>query len=237
MNLEFIHKDNQALIKDEHGNYKKITYYDNLENVLIHENILEHLNIELKECLNKVKNYKDNDIDEFIPVWTSLLILLTHLETKYLLYAFRNLSESIDKDFYSILKIFLYSSSLILSLLIGGDLDFIDYINIKDKRGTKLKLEYLKKLIEQEKLYIKELEKNKTISKNQIQSDMEVKKINSKDIMDEIYDKLDMYYKLGYKEKRLYKKYLKDKLNKNYSDEFKEIIKEHFNEKEKVLEK
>lgn len=48
MNKEYIYKDGKALIIDENDNQKTVDYYDNLDEVLVQEDLIEALEEEIK---------------------------------------------------------------------------------------------------------------------------------------------------------------------------------------------
>ena len=57
MNKNYIYMHGKAIINDEMGNQTSIEYYDNLDQVLVKENIIETMEKRIKELENESKNY------------------------------------------------------------------------------------------------------------------------------------------------------------------------------------
>ena len=235
MNIEYKVIKDKVVVKDENGNSRLAQNCDNIEKILIQENIIEYLNEELKKCLENHDMDKEITIDEFVPFWGSLFTLMSHFEVKYLLWTMRSLVKEIEPNLYSnFLKPFLYSVAIFLPCLVGLAMDYNNYNDIKDKKGTKAKLEYIKKQLEQEKGHLSKLQNGITNIKKKSSKNTTFKKINYENILEEFKEEIDLYYELGFKEKKLYKQFLNNKLDNYYSGDNLKLVKEYFNNKDKI---
>ena len=58
MNKEYVYKDGKVLVIDENGNQKILDYYDNLDDVLIQENLIETMQNKEQKLERKISHLK-----------------------------------------------------------------------------------------------------------------------------------------------------------------------------------
>lgn len=69
MNKEYTYIDGKVIVRDSKGNQKQSEYYDNLEDVLIQENIIEKMESKINEIddeICKIKKINLKNIDQLI---------------------------------------------------------------------------------------------------------------------------------------------------------------------------
>ena len=69
MNVSYTYIDDKAIIFDENGNQVQVEYYDNLDEVLVQENIVETI----ENRINKLSNIQILPKKRFIPLITKSL--------------------------------------------------------------------------------------------------------------------------------------------------------------------
>lgn len=244
MNTNYIHIDNKAIISDENGNKKVIPYYDNLYDVLTKENIIEKFEKELKKTIDRSNELKKSG-KHYFPIFVPEVLLLIHVGIPILFkYIDKNNTGMLTDPLYgsltlvNILQIYLDIPCLTLATLIDI-LHYSDFMSIrKEKNGNEVKIEYLKKELNLIKEELKGLNSNKTNSS--IQKDGEWNETNLENnpfVKDYVNQIINIYYKLGYDEKKLYKYYLQGKLNKVFEGNNLNLATKYFEEKGNVLSK
>lgn len=241
MNKEYTYIDGKAIIKDEKENQNPIEYYDNLDEVLVQENLIETMQNEITKLEEESKEYKKNNKKRYIPITLPLASLITIFGVPALFYLFgyTNIySSTISTIFGPMNEAILHSSVFyVLVSPIIGLTEFCMYNNYKnmknDEKGINNQLEFLKEQIVIEKEYLKELLKNKTSSNNN--EEFRIVKVNDLEVLRTLRSCLEFYYDLGYNEQK-YSKYLEqgklnDKLNKYYTEGAIQVAQEHLEEK------
>lgn len=59
MNKSYIYLDGKVIIEDENNNKTLTEYYDNLDEVLIQENLIETMEKRIKELEQEMETYKN----------------------------------------------------------------------------------------------------------------------------------------------------------------------------------
>lgn len=244
MNKEYLYINGKCIIYDENGaileDDGKVAlkeYSDKLDQILVQENVIETLEDELDETNNLIdKNEKSMKSDK-TSIWfcTGLLCLfpilfqqlLPHMITK------ESLAELMTNGHARTL---IQGLLLSLNTILGGGFILGLYNSYKDKKrklnGNKTKKEAIEKSLVQEKQKLEELEKTK--QKTHLEEEMCSKKVNDLQSLRNLRDNLRAYYGCGYNRKK-YERYLKagkleKKLQKYYSQDEIELIKENLEE-------
>lgn len=242
MNIEFTHINNQAIIKDENGKAKMIPYYDNLKQVLIQENVIELMEEEMKKVIENYDYYKDKKY-KYIPLATILLELFCYFGTPLMFKAFGAPEEwlnELGKNNLTNREIIRYVFT-IFGFPCGLFMDYNLYVmNDADndrKNASISEKELLEKQINFEKKLLEKLQSDKTNSNIQTETDYEIVNLDIDLIISKVQNLINFFYNLGYNEKKLYRSFTKDKLDKYYSGYFLEQATEYFEEKGPVLAK
>lgn len=224
MNIAYTYIDGNVIIFDEKGNQIPTEYYDNLDKVLVQENIIEVIEKRIQKLeANKLKTKK-----RFIPtsifigiiVW---FIAINFIPSLFNIYLFLNTIE-------------MSLITLIASIIFGIILDCQEYRhyknNLKKEMANTCELEFLKDKLVEEKQKLESLKKEK--SKENEDSAFRVVKVNDVEKLKQLKHSLELYRKLGYDLKKLYK-YLENgtlekKLNKYYSNNDVELARQFLEE-------
>ena len=224
MNVSYTYIDGKVIIFDENGNQVPVEYYDNLDEVLVQENVVETIENEIKE-LGNVETLPKKRFIPFKTIGVVLTILITPLILN--LVCGINLSTIYVNTLFgetNLLKSLIINSGLIIvpfSLVI----DVGEYLVYKSKfnnRNAKIfELEFLKSKLVEEKQKLEDLKKENTKEKED--SIFTIVKINDLEKLKQLRHKIELYYSLGYDIEKLYKYLengtLEDKLNKSYNSE------------------
>lgn len=241
MNVEFTHVNNQAIIKDENGNTKMIPYYDNLKQVLIQENAIELIEEEMKKAIENYEYFKDKEF-KYIPFATFGFIFLGYFAFPELFKAIGAPEEWLNEmgrictNYEAIRYI-----GLFLGIPSGLLMDYSNlnncYENRKRKNAAISEKELLEKQIKFEKELLENLQNDKTNSNIQTENDYEIINIDNDLIRRNVQNLINFFYNLGYNEKKLYRSFVKDNLDKYYSGNTLKVATEYFEEKGPVLAK
>lgn len=231
MNKEYIYKDGKVLVIDENNKKREIPYTDNIDDILIKENIIEEIEIKIKELEDSKNNFQYNysKLATYYPFITCMFMLLT----------FPIIGISFD---------FSIKLNLIYTLITGGIFipfgALLSYVSHKDQmeyikiqNGRENELEFLKNRLLKEKEKLEELNNNKTNNKEK--KDTYSSKVDSIEELKKLRSYINLYYDLGYNEKKYYNYYgqgkLNNKLKKEYSEQGIKLANEYFEEKGPVL--
>lgn len=244
MNKEYTYIDGKVIISDENNNKTQCEYYDNLDEVLVQENLIETMENNIEKLEKESKSYKRKR-KHYIP-W--ILILTTLISV----IGFPNIFNLIfDHEFLAILygtsfgKISYYTLFCIItdlfSVLFAGIIELFLHSDYKEERknakGIISELNFLKKQIEIEKEKLNKLKQEKSRKKEN--TDFRTVNVDDKNELDELDDSLNLYYDLGYNDKKYYHYYQQGKLNKKlqkyYSEEGLNLAKEYLEEKGPTL--
>ena len=224
MNVSYTYIDGKAIIFDENGNQVPVEYYDNLDEVLVQENIVETI----ENRINELSNIKILPKKRFIPLITigvAIAILVAPLI----------LSLASDTNLYTTYvdtilgKINFSKVIAIICGITAGPLALIcDITNhqiyndfIKHNTAKVCELEFLTKQLVEEKQKLESLKKEK--SKTKEDSNFMVAKVNDIKQLKKLKHYIELYYSLGYDIEKLYihlkNGTLEDKLSKSYNSE------------------
>lgn len=225
MNKEYIYIDGKAVIEDEKGKKKVVKHYDNIDEVLIQENLIEQLENEIIKLKDETSYTKKNNF-----------LGKTFLISFILMFLFVSLGIFLSNN---ILNILTPSSLLSCKTILILDFTLICFVSSIQRNNKKTmiaelnQLEFLKSKLEFEKNKLNNIKKINNKSK---QETFYVKQIDDKEMLKKLKKELQLHYICSYNEKKYNKYYnnnkLKDKLEDKYSKEDIELI-ENYLEKDK----
>lgn len=247
LNNEYVYKDGKALIIDENDNQKTVDYYDNLDEVLIQEDLIEKMEEEIKKLEKENSNYKKGSkFSRKFWVWYPfLLFTFAPLIMFPLLSKFFVVKGMIDTSLFGTI-----SRGTLLGLIgtplfaiPGSLLTLATYLNEKklekEQKGKEMQLEYLKINLVKQKETLEELKADKTNSKEK--EDFYISKVDNIETLKKLRNFLSFYYNLGYNEEKYFRYYQKGKLDsylgKFVNDVGIQFANQHFEEKEPTLVK
>lgn len=214
--------------KENRINFKIYEYSDNIEDILVVENILESLNKE-KIHINKLINEENNFIHPKLNTLLKLVGFSTLIFCIFVTIPF-GIIETILVSFFIIL------SQILLKCCVNSN----DKYTKNKINGFKLELDKIIETEEKYKKLLNELNNNKTKSdiKN-IEEMKKDKKIMYKQKLEEIKILLLMFREIGFNE-NLFEKYYKkgildNKLNKTYTENEIQIVKQYFKDKKTTI--
>ena len=241
MNKEYVYKDGKALIIDEKNNIKERDYYDNLDEVLVKENLIEVMEKEIESLEEEVSSFSkiSKPLNNLLTVLPIVATILGSIFCVYMLGNSPDLSMIINTSLFGSIKtgtfigltmspLFITFGTLVSTFFYKDGKRLEQYQN-----GKKVELEYLKKKIFEEKEKKNKLTLDKTNTRNIV--DFSLTKVDSIQELKKLKELLNFYYKLGYNEEKGFKYYQKGKLDKVASGEGLELAQEYFQEKEKML--
>lgn len=227
MNKEYTYKDGKVIIKDYDDNEREVDYFDNLNKVLVHENIIETMEILINDLEKAMEAFKDYD-DNPLSISTSLVLGFT----------FPCIVKSIDGinttsindlnngELYAILLL------PILPIMAASSIALSNYKTLRKKKGCISQLTFLKKELEVEKKYVDKLKKpslknNKCIENKTIMVDDKLQ-------LEGLKNCLKLYYNLGYDYKKYDEHYKKKTLDKILKPPFIELVNDYFEKKKEL---
>lgn len=248
MNKEYIYKDGKVLIIDDNNNEKEIDYYNNLDEVLVKENLIEKIEQEIISLEQELYGFGEiPKKTRFFHIWMPLLIFtigpIIMFPALYYLCGFEGV---VVPEVFSFMNPGIYMGivSMPVFSMIGGILSGMCYYKEKDfdkiQKGKELELKRLKELLTIEKQDLEELlaDKYKENQENNKKEDsFYVSRIDNTEMIRQLNFFKSLYYQLGYNEKKFFKYYQKGKLDEYFPSEYVEAINQHFKGKEKTLVK
>ena len=246
MNKGCVCIDDKAIIIDESGNHTQTENYDNLEQILVQENLIEEMEKEI-EVLNKESKKYPIPKEKYKPfmLYGTIIMLLVGLplflwgitgQNPYLL------EMEIGLKSYNLVA-FTTAMAGAIGLPIISLLSLFEYMDYRsDKKiakGINSELEYLNKQLEKEKGKLCSLKNEGKVIKNDEKVGVRSFKVNDRQQLESLSEKLKLFYDLGSKDKKLYGFYQKGKLGYKLNDEYGEscvkLAEDYFKEKGPVL--
>jgi len=246
MNKEYVYKDGKALIIDEFDNQKIVEYYDNLEEVLVEENLIEKIQEEIKKLEKETSQYKKRSkFLKILLIWGPFLLwTFGPLIIDPIIWNFLGANLEISTTLFKTINLgtFLGLISMPLFAVVGSLTALLIYSKIKGKeqsqKGKETQLEFLRRnLVEQNEILEKlKLEKTNSLEKK----DFYLSKIDNKEALKKLKNFLSLYYTLGYNEEKYFKYYQKRILD-NHLEKFENdeipLVYQYFEEKGPTLER
>ena len=230
MNKEYTYIDGKVIISDENGKKTPVDYYDNLDEVLIQENLIETIENKISILEKESEDYKKYNYKHYIPFFL-LMALMTIVGLPVLFF-----------DCLENTAVYISITSAVI-LPSTGFMELDRYKKYKDclkkEKGINSELEFLKQQIIEEKEKLVELKSKKTrTNENQ---EFRVVEVNDLERLKIFKEWLNLYYDLGYNGEKYYKYYqqgkLDVKLGKHYTDLGIETAKKYLEEKAPTLVK
>ena len=244
MNKEYVYIDGKVIISDENGNHTQSEYYDNLDKVLVQENVIEEMESRIKKLTKETEKYSETK-KRYIPIYLFTMLGDILIAPPLLLWALTGTNPylgNMDTVFGSVNQVLFYTLTTGAVVLPFGSLfTLADYSNFRDRakrrKGLNSELEFLKLQIEKEKETLVSLQEEKTRDKENIE--FRTTQVNDKQQLEALRRYLELYYVLGYDEKKLSRLYqqgrLDEKLQKYYDDKEIELAKKYLEKKGPVL--
>ncbi len=224
MNKEYTYINGKVIVRDNLNNQKVEEYYDNLDNVLIEENLIETMKNKILNLEEDIEIYRRNNSKHYIPIILISVIILSFTVLPLISKALGiNLFESMYTRFGNInrgLLDMLFMASY--AVPIGGTLELVNYFQYKiDKKkesATESELDYLKSQVIIEKEKLKKLKRNK---KRELEDKtFRTIEINNNEKLSTLERQLEFYRNIGYN-LNIYKEYYeKGKLNEALKDKY-----------------
>lgn len=247
MNKEYTYIDGKVIISDESGKQAPVEYFDNLDDVLVQENVIETMENRIAELEKDSQFYKKNNRKRYIPFVQPMVAFMSTVGVNLMFYFLSGtnpLMSSKDTMFGVVNEGVLYSSFFSTFFLpIGTLFEVMLYRQYKDEKrrekGTNSELEFLKKQIVEEKQALEDLKKEK--KRDAEDKEFRIVEVDDKQRLKVLKDYLSLYFDLGYNGERYFRYYqqgkLDDKLGKYYTDTGIEVAKEYLEEKGPTLVK
>lgn len=241
MNKEYTYIDGKVIISDENDNKTQSDYYDNLDEVLVQENLIETMEEKIQELEKESQSYKKSNKKHYIPVIFPMVALMSTIGAPImfnLLTGTNSFTTYVDTIFGTISQALATSipmSICFLPLGAGFELSmYRDYKNsLKREKGINSELDYLKQQIEKEKEYLESLKQERTRDKEK--TDFRTVKVDDLQQLKALRSYLDFYFDLGYNGEKYYQYFqegqLDTKLQKYYTDTGIQLAKEYIEEK------
>ena len=231
MNVSYTYIDGKAIIFDENGNQVPVEYYDNLDDILIQENIVETI----ENRINELSNIQILPKKRFIPLITigvaiailvaPLILSLISGSNLYITYVDTILGKI---SFFKMIVIICGVTAGPLALIcdIANHQIYNDFI--KHNTAKFCELEFLTKQLVEEKKKLETLRKEK--SKTKEDSNFRVVKVDDIEKLKQLKHYIELYYSLGYDIEKLYKYLengtLEEFLNNSYNTDDVELSKQ-----------
>ena len=229
MNKEYTYIDGKVILIDDNGNQTLTEYYDNLDDVLIQENLIETMENEIEKSNNKYLELsnetkgskKTNLLKKVILPHAILTIIALFIPTILELLIPVPLSSTIIPNF----KVWLTAFSFVLTQMPVTPMTLQNYFSynesLKKKNGIQTELKHLNEQLMKEKQKLESLIENKTKQKEN--KEFRVVKVNDLEQLKELRNNIAFYYDLGYNQEKFYKYFergnLDKKLNSYYTEE------------------
>ena len=246
MNKGYRYLDGKILVSDEKGNYRIIDYHENLDQILLHENLLEFINNKINTLEKEKNSYYEEDA-KYFPEAALLLtggsLILSPVVA--IIMGDPDSFTSLTMPLIGNVDFLIGFTSMIFTVILPISAVFTtaEYESFdrsrRERRGINAQLKFLYSEREKEEKIISDLVNSRS-------KYTKIKNFGSKTVQDE--DKL-AYYKdslslindIAYYNKDFRKYYEKgnlyEKLNNNYPDSAIEYINNYFEEQDKALVK
>ena len=246
MNKGYTYIDGKVIISDENGNHTQSEYYDNLDKVLVQENVIEEMENRIQGLIKESEKYRVVK-KRYIPVYLYTVLGTVLIAPSLVLWALTGTNpylSNIDTIFGSVNQaLFFTLVSGTIGLQLGSLFTLVDYSNFRERakraKGIDSELEFLKLQIKKEKEALAVLREEKIRDKEN--TEFRSTQVNDKQQLEALRRYLELYYVLGYDEKKLSRLYRKgrldEKLKKYYDDTEIKLAKKYLEEKGFVLVK
>lgn len=247
MNKEYIYKDGKALVIDENDNQRTVDYCDNLDDVLVQENLIETMEKEIKNLEKEISGFKkESKFSKYLNIlWPFLIFTLGPLAIMPEICNLAGVNQVLNLPLLGTLDFGIAVGILgSTAFSIPGTLmSLANYFKEKrferDEKGKETQLEYLKKLLVEQKEDLEELKLDKSNTKTS--KDFSVSRVDDIEALKKLKNYLSFYYNLGCNEEKYFKYYQKGKLDNHLARFMNEAgiyyANQHFEEKAPTLVK
>lgn len=245
MNKSYIYLDGKVVIEDENNNKTLTEYYDNLDEVLIQENLIETMEKRIKELEQELGLYKDCSGKRYIPFILPFTILLSTIGTPIVL----KLLTGVNPFDIQVNNAW-GTMSQAMAMILVASITTIPFAtlaeicrhstykdSIKKEKAIISEMDFLNKEIEKGKEHLEKLKQEK--SRNNENTEFRIVEVNDLQYLKALKSYLELYSDLGYNYEKYYQFYEKQqldkKLEKRYSSKAIKLAKEYFEEKGPTL--
>lgn len=247
MNKEYTYVEGKVVVEDENGKKTLEDYYDNIDKVLIQENLIEYIELKIKDLERQAKSYEKNNSKHYIPIIFPGTVLATTVGAPLLVnwlsagVAFSTIIDTRLGPMSYAAAFALPAAALMIPM--GAVIELGEYYSYKKSHrreiGVNSELEFLKHFLDRQKEVLKELKRerkkeheDKTFRTVPVDYSKEKKALQAL---------MNIYFDLGYNIENYYKCFLSGKLEKKleryYNEPGIELAKEFVEEKGPVLVK
>lgn len=233
--------NSKVIVTNEDGKQRFVENYDNINDILIEENLIESIEKKVSELEVKKEKYEKINKRKYIPIMMLISLFLTKIVLPFILNTFNINDLTILNSAFQLEEMSFFISSTFIPLAVGIDITiFIRHRqNLKKQNGINSELLYLNKRLKNERRIMKNLlRKSKCLEESKRTCNVSVK---SSDKINDLNRYLDFYYNIGYNVDKYYNYYLKGNVNciaKNkYTEEDANLVNEYFEEQGPVLVK
>lgn len=234
-----------ALVLDENNKESVREYSNNFNYILVQENVIEEIEENIKELEEEIEEVTFMECSLFSKITCCAIMFLCPFlfapisDCLLLGNAFNLLAafNTLESKFLCSLLSFVAGTGSLLKLFVLDD-------SKQKQRGCQSTIYYLKKALEEEKQKLKEMKNEKTKESEEIEkvTHSHITKINHSEEMIPIYQRMQLYYDLGYNAPRIcryYKKHneLPNRMKRQYNEYGQELIREYIEEKGPTLVK
>ena len=234
MNKEYVYNNGKALIVDDKKKQKLVDYYDNLDDVLVKENLIEEIESEILKVKKEIKSIKKRSIPA---VWLGVFVfsLIPLLISTILLKGSGEVMTRFGFMMNESVLVGCIGSSFAfgISSLFGINETIFIIRSRKDKYARELQLNVLEQRLEEEKNMLEELKLDK--SNTEKENDFYLTFVNDKKALSDLKKYLQTFYELGLSEDKYYKRYQKNKLGKCFNSDEIEIVSNYFEDNKDIL--
>lgn len=216
MNKEYTYIDGKVIVRDEKGKQKVVEYYDNLDDVLKQENLLE--NIQKRIIQLKIEKEKLGANKKYKPFYCLLTALAGVFICLSLITVLCHYNILITFDMVLMKNLCLGASGIMV--LTGVLFDTVGHIfNKRVKKRKKVvndELDILEKIEDAEKEKLEKL-KNDKVKENE-PTEFKTTKLNDIESLNNLKSRLQLYYKINDNLKKYYDYLQQGKLDQELSN-------------------
>lgn len=240
MNIEYTYLNGNVIISDEQNRKKQCEYYDNLDNVLVQENLIETMEEIRKELAKESETHKKYTAKYYTPFIFPVSAVMTTIGAPFMLNwltntnSFNTTVNTVLGPMSNALAFSITMSTCVLPL--AAAIEIRSYMNYKDQRkrenGIFNELNFIENQLKIEKGLLKTLKQEKT--RNNEKTEFRTVKVDDSQQLAALQNWLNLYFDLGYNESKYYQYYqqgqLTRKLSKNYNASQIKAIEQHLQE-------
>ena len=223
MNKEYTYIDGKIIIRDSNGNQTQSEYYDNLEDVLIEENIIEEMESKINDLDEHISKIKKEKPKKTRPTYTLLLLISSLLGTLIVCWLLG--ADALKEAFINKLaSLLIFVPGPLAFTLLGICMDSLEYFKYKEltneEKGLENELDFLRRQLLKEKEKLTNLKISK--SRNNESTEFRTVKVTALEELKTLRKYLELHYDLGCNGEAYYRYYQNGTLPKMLSNQYKE---------------